>query len=532
MSFNLFDIKTWGIKGVEEKTPNLTIKSPFENASPSASWNRLFNVTFDGEKNSGEIGPALIYDLDYKTLRARSWQAYLESEIAQTVINRYVTWIVGKGLKLQVEPVKEIIDSEGITVDYKQFITDTESLFKVYSTTKMADYKSEWSLNQLAKEVVKNAIVGGDCLVIIRQKNGNPTVQIIDGGNIETPFYNESKGKNIKNGIETDSKGKVIAYWVKNTKGKYQRVSAYGAKTGKRQAFLVYGQRYRLDDNRGIPLITTVLETLKKLDRYKEATVGSAEERAKIAYFIEHGITSTGENPMLQQMAKVTNVSGDQPVPVTDDGQVLADKVAATTNKQIFNMPQDSRIKAVDIKQELTFRDFFTVNIDLVSACLGMPPEVAMSKYDSNFSASRAALKDWEHTVLVGRDYYSYQFHKRVYSYWFDTMSESNLITPTGYMTAIIQGNKYVEYSFKNCRFVGANIPHIDPLKEVEAERAKLGELGKHIPLTTPEKSTENLNGGEFDANAKKYVEAIQMLEKLGLKVEPKENNQNTGTNE
>ena len=74
-------------------------------------------ISFDGEKDSGEAGPILDYDLDYKGLRYRSWESYLSSEITQTVVRKYVTWIIGSGLKLQSEPVSLVLDSENIRND-------------------------------------------------------------------------------------------------------------------------------------------------------------------------------------------------------------------------------------------------------------------------------------------------------------------------------------------------------------------------------------------------------------------------------
>ena len=59
------------------------------------SYNPIFNYSFDGEKTPGEIGLIRRYNIDFNSLRARSWQSYLESEITQTVINKFITWIIG-----------------------------------------------------------------------------------------------------------------------------------------------------------------------------------------------------------------------------------------------------------------------------------------------------------------------------------------------------------------------------------------------------------------------------------------------------
>jgi hypothetical protein len=80
-------------------------------------YRTIGSISYNGEKNYGEIGPIKNYFPDYSALRARSWQLYLESELAQTILNNHIIWVIGSGLKLQAEPVKDILKSEGITLD-------------------------------------------------------------------------------------------------------------------------------------------------------------------------------------------------------------------------------------------------------------------------------------------------------------------------------------------------------------------------------------------------------------------------------
>ena len=79
------------------------------------------NIVFDGEKNLGEIGQLTNYHVDYYGLRTRSWKAYLDSDIAQTVIKKYTKWVVGAGLKLQAEPNKMVLMQEGYDVTNEEF---------------------------------------------------------------------------------------------------------------------------------------------------------------------------------------------------------------------------------------------------------------------------------------------------------------------------------------------------------------------------------------------------------------------------
>lgn len=361
------------------------------------SYNNVFTVSYTGEKNLGEAGPVIDYKPNFDILRFRSWQAYLESEIAQTILKKYTTWIIGAGLKLQAEPDKVVLASEKVKLDTQEFSEITEARFRVYSKSTMSDIADMRNLHRIAKKAHTNAIVGGDVLVILRVVDNCVKVQLIDGAHVCSPllgndFYNaaKEKGNRIKDGVELSPTNQHIAYYVKTAPYQFERIGARESSTNLTVAYLVYGLEYRLDTVRGIPLISTVIETIKKLERYKEATVGSAEERQKIPYFIEHGIGSTGDNPLAKNLAKAFNVDANiNDLPIDVQGNQMANQVAVTTNKQVFNLGQDSTIKSLDSRNELSFKDFYTVNQGAVCSALQMPPDVATSKYDSNFSASR-----------------------------------------------------------------------------------------------------------------------------------------------
>lgn len=503
-------------------------KAPTPKADRSGgSYTPLFSVSYNGEKNLGEIGPIMKYSIDYGALRLRSWQSYLDSEITQTVINRFTTWVIGKGLKLQAEPEQRVLEMNGITLDFQKFSEDVESYFGVYSKSKISDFANMKSLNHNANAAFKNAIIGGDVLVVLRYVNGVTKIQLIDGAHIQSPAYGTEaypskleNGNVIKNGIEITPSGEHVRYFVCNADYSFTAIDAKSKKTGLQLAFLVYGLEYRLDNVRGLPLVSTVLETLKKLERYKEATVGSAEERQKIALIIEHELGGSGENPLNRQLAKAMDFSEDNDLPKDVSGTELSNTVAVTTNKQAVNLPPGAKINSLESKNELYFKDFYTVNINLVCAALGIPPEVAMSKYDSNFSASRAALKDWEHTLNVKRASFSEQFYKPIYNFFLEVSILEDKIAAPGYLTAKMSDNVYLIEAYRNARFVGAPVPHIDPLKEVNAERMKLGTMGAHLPLTTLEAATEVLNGGESKSNIVQYGKEQKLAEENGIEKE------------
>lgn len=55
-------------------------------------------LSFNGEKNLGDMGPIISYIPDYYGLSERAWQAYMESDLARTVIDKWESWIIDVGL--------------------------------------------------------------------------------------------------------------------------------------------------------------------------------------------------------------------------------------------------------------------------------------------------------------------------------------------------------------------------------------------------------------------------------------------------
>jgi capsid protein len=499
-------------------------------------YRTIGSISYNGEKTYGEMGPIKDYYLDYDGLRARSWQLYLESELAQIIINNFITWVIGNGLKLQAEPMKDVLKAEGITLDPQKFSKSVEAQFKLYSKSRMSDYSDMQNLNFLETEGFKNAKIGGDVLVILRYIEGTVKVQLIDGEHVRSPrlgnqFYPTEleNGNRMVNGIEINSKGQHVAYWILKDyrTQEFERVEARGSvDSSALTAYMVYGSKYRLDNYRGMPLLSVMFETAKKLERYKEATVGSAEERQKIAYAVEHDAYSTGESPWLKQSVMARNVElsrQDGFIPIDDAGKAIANHIGVTTEKMAFNMPLGSHLVALESKNELYFKEFYETNIMLFCASAGIPYEVAMSRYDSNYSASRGAIKDWEHKLNVSRAQFSVQFMQPIYEFWLEVRAfQRKIYGYQKYIQARKTSDRMVMEAMRNARFVGPPVPHIDPEKEVKAERLKLGDAGLSIPLTTVEQATENLGGGDSTSNIEQYADELKKSKSLGIKVEPK----------
>lgn len=473
----------------------------------------IHTESYTGEKNLGELGPAIDYRPDHYELRVRSWQAYLESDIAKAIIDKFTTWVIDKGLRLKANPSKIIPDLET-----EKFNEQTEALFNVWSKSRISSWSGMTTLNDIAKEAYKNAKLGGDVLVVLRYVKGIVKVELIDGAHVQSPLGTLYLDSKIVDGVEVDSTGRHIAYHVRKNMFESERIPAVSKSSGFTTAFLVYGERYRVGTRRGIPIISTVLEAIKKLERYREAAVGSAEERQKIVLFVKHEVTATGKSPFGANVMKAYNANGsNQDLPTDSNGQEVMNSIYATANKRAINLEPGSELSSIESKQEMFFKDFYETNADIICAAMGIPPEVARSLYHSSFSASRAATKDWDHSVEIQRDDFQSQFYQPIYNFWLYTEILKGNIQAPGYLTARINGDQMLTEAYYLCRFTGPMFPHIDPLKEVNAERAKLGKSFDHVPLTTVENATEVLNGGDSDSNMEQAAEELKYADELGI---------------
>lgn len=481
-------------------------------------------LPYDGEKNLGAMGKPTTYVPNYYLLSTRSWQAYTDSPIAKTIIDKWTNWILDSGLKLKTNPAKVVLKSEGIDMSKDQseaFNDIVECRWDVWANSKKSSYTNEETFNESSKSIFINSKISGDCLVILRYIKGIVKIQYIDGARVKTPSLFKTKqdsGNIISNGVEISSSGVVVGYHVQMKDSlSFEFVPAYSASTGLRTSYLVKGSRWRMDYHRGFPSIATVLETMSTIDRYREATVGSAEEVAKIAYQVVHQNYSDGSTPLQQSLMKAIDASNDE-LPTDSDGELLANRIASTTGKQVFNMTKGAELKTVNQSNNVQgFDAFHNSNAGIICASVGIPLNVAMSIYNDSFSASRAATKDWDHTMDVERCDFSKQHLEYVYKFWFYTEVLSNKIPAIGYLLAFQNDNFMITESYEKVRFTGPMFPHIDPLKEVKAEREKLGEFGKGIPLTTAEQATEALGGGDSDSNVEQFADEVAKLKELNL---------------
>jgi len=488
----------------------------------------IITKKFDGEKTLGELGVVINSIPDYERLALRSYDSYLKTDTVKILTQKHVDWTIGSGLKLQCEPDDYVLKIENITFDISEFKKRVEARFNLYTNSKYADYSRQRTLHQLANDFYKAKFLSGDVLVICRIEPTGPSAQFISGSHVKTPDAAllkevETRGNYERNGIEFDERGQHVAYFIQvkskdNFIGKFERIPCYGEKSKRKLAWMIYGEKVSPDHVRAIPELTQTLEKVSKLDRYTEATVGKAEQGANIPYTIEHDQYSTGED-ILQDIVNKKNkviVDEDKNHKLADG---LANKITETTSNQVFNMPVGSKLKGLPPTTDTSYEAFERANFNKIAAAANVPPEVAMQMYNSNYSASRAAINGWGYVVDIDRVDFAIEFYIPFYKLWLEVEILKNKIEAPGYVTALNSGDFMIIEAYSKCRFIGKNMPHIDPLKEVKA-----AELMIELGIISREQATEMLNQGEWYSNNQKILEEDKVIFKPVVIETPKEN--------
>jgi len=507
-------------KKINELTEQVKSQSEQIEALNSAMYTHDGIMSFDGEKTEGELGSPKIAIPEYIGARERAWELQLTNDVAKLVMNKFSKWVIGKGLRFNSTPELKYISG----INQEQFIENVEYRFRLYQQSTNCDYSSMANFHRKALEAYYNSKVSGDVLVILRVKNKNVNIQLIDGANIQTPL-NYGKDAMILDGVEYDETGKHVAYHVLNEDLKFTRVPAYHKPTGLRLAFLVYGSKFRLNETRGLPMLIEDFEKIKNIERYVDATVKNAEISSELILVNEHDNSSTGEDIFKTGAGQGLSGKTNKPNPIEDlpTAKVFQKNMSRMTKAAVMNNTIGATLKHVKADAESLMPDFLESNLKLVFASAGIPYEVALSVYNSNYSASRAAIKDWEHILKVETFDFSSQFYEPFYRLWL-----YNEVT-LGNIAALPLIKSYRDKDFisieaiNKASFIGVSVPSIDPLKEVNAVRKALGD--EKTPLMDYETATETISQRDY-----KEVQQ-QVTKERSMIAEPLEETEKTEQN-
>lgn len=351
---------------------------------------------FDGEKFPGGFGETKLYATDYWTLRERSSQVFKDNLYAKGLINRLVTNEINTGLCPEARPSEEVL---GLPKGSLRPWTDTvETRFSIWAKMPvMCDALGVSTFGAIQRTARLEALVCGDVLVIIEQSKVTqmPMVRLIDGRRVMSPLFDTTLkvGHTVEHGIEFDATGRRVAFWVKQSDNKIVRVPAYGEKSGRTVAYMVYGSNRRVFEVRGEPILATVLQSLREIDRYRDSTQRKAVVNSILAMFIKKNAAMPGSLPAQGGAVRKSSIT-------TNDADGTGRKLDIASQipgmvYQELQVGEEPVLKGGE-GTDTNFGTFEEAIVQAIAWANEIPPEILRLSFSNNYSASQAAINEFK----------------------------------------------------------------------------------------------------------------------------------------
>lgn len=499
-----------------EYTVNFPVKAPEATAeeTPVMAMSDLGGFggvasTYSGDKFIGGFGETKLFSMDYWTLRKRSEQLFTENLYARGLVNRLITNEINTGLTPECMPEEEILGRKpGELENWTELVENRFGLWAKSPT--LCDWQQERTFGAIQRLARREALICGDVLVVLRynEENGLPMVQLISGSKVISPVREPKKGHKINQGVERDARGRIVAYWIQQEDGEVNRLPSRGEVTGKLTAWLVFGSEKRLEDGRGVPLLTAVLQSLKEIDRYRDSAQRKAVVNSILAMFIKKTQDKIGSLPL--SGGAVKRGSAQAEIPTANPSTTIADMVPGMVMQQLQQgeEPVGFHSQGTDIN----FPAFESAVLDAIAWSNEIPPEILKLSFSNNYSASQAAINEFKIYLHRMWDQWGENFCDPVFSEWIICESVLGKIDAPGFLASVSDPKKYdIFAAWTSVAWFGSIKPSTDTLKQ-----ARGGELQVKYGWTTNARESRIQSGTKWTKNiAKLKVENQQRVEAL-----------------
>lgn len=421
--------------------------------------------TYDGEKFIGGFGDTQIFEVDYWTLRKRSGQLFTENLYARGLIRRLITNEINTGLTPEAAPDEAIIGVPmGSLNDWTEAIENRFGLWA--KAPDLCDWYGVQTFGGIQRQARMEALICGDVLVVLRMcKNTKlPQVQLISGSRVLTPPNEIRPGNYVKHGVEHDKTGKIVAFWVYQDDGEYKRLLAKGPRSGKPLAWLIYGTEKRLEEVRGQPLLSIVLQSLKEVDRYRDSAQRKAVVNSVLAMFIKKTEDKMGTLPMTggavrrSQAPTAAEDCGPRSFGMTKHVPGVVMEELQTGEEPVGFHSQGT---------DINFPVFEDAVISAIAWANEIPPEILKLSFSNNYSASQAAINEFK--IYLNRIWMGWgeMFCAPIFTEWLICETLLGKTDPKGFMGSWNDPSKYDIFGAWTCvDWYGSIKPSTDTLKQ------------------------------------------------------------------
>lgn len=446
-------------------------------------------------------------------LRIRSRDNYMGTPVATAAVNTKRINVIGSGIM-----PTPLVDADflGLSTDEaNELQAQIVREFDMWADTPSCDADRIDNFYQLQQLAFMGYLLNGDAFAVLDENENDMSqpyrlaLRLIEADRVCSPDYHDvlapttvrgAAVERIVQGIETDARGTIKAYWI-STKHplsdevylgsktqEWNRVAAYSEDTGRKLVMHVM-RRERAGQLRGVPMLAPVLEELNQLGRYSQAELDAAVVASLSTGFI------TKESPTnAQPYGEIVppNIQIDR----EDKGSIeLAPAAIFDLNPgEKVEFPQPGRPNA-------NFTAFYDAVLEQISAAMGIPVEVLNKKFSTSYSAARGALNEFWRECETERDAFNNKFNQPIYEEWFAEAVALGRIHAPGFFN-----DPAIRRAYTNCRWNGPARTNLSPKDEAEAAIMRV-----QAGFSTAEEETAQMTGGSYASNIKQRRIEAQM---------------------
>ena len=434
-------------------------------------------------------------------LRERSRDLYAGGgPLGRGAIDRVVLNSVGSGLKLNVR-----VDAEKMNMtesECSEWSSNIESVFDAWASRKSCSIDGSLNFYELQVLAFKSVLLDGDCFVVFSKDYSRPfyfQVGLIEGERVTDPTI-KPNGVMIDEGVELDSLGRPVAYYIANRNPEselsgqpilqFERMPIYN-EFGDREILHLFNPE-RIGQRRGVPFLAPVIETLKQLSRYTDAELMAAVVSGMYSVFFEHPERESG------QVGEESYAS--------EEGLGGIDGLENITQQEMYgtviDLPEGVKVSTASPgRPNQNFNSFIESLVRQIGGALGIPAELLFLHFTASYSASRGALLEAWKLFRYWREWFASNFCQPVYEKFL-----------TEYLTSIC------DKEFINCpinemdkyfwaAWTGPSQGQLDPVKEVNAAILRVNN-----GFSTYQRETGELTGEDFEMNISQLIREKELL--------------------
>jgi capsid protein len=454
---------------------------------------------------------------DLQHLRARARDAVRNMPLAASTLITFQACVIGTGL--QPFPM---IDAEFLGLSEEQGDAIESLMMRhwlAWSQSAWSSFDLSMDFNTQQRLTMTGRLVNGDHWIIPRRRQipGTPyslSLQHIEADLVSTPP--DKVASNVVDGVERDENGVSVAIYVANHypgdrafvgAKAWVRIPIFSDDEVRTRQVWHCAARNRVSQTRGVTIFAPGIETLKAKSDFTDNHLTAALN----ATIFTVAFKSPRGTKLLPGMVAIDPVTNRPVVEVDTEGEVQSSLPAPPPigSGNAVSMYDDETLEGIESKHPSpNYPPFNDAIVEEYCASTGMPKELVLRAFKSNFSASKGAINEGWKTVRMVRSVDIAEFCRPTWRTFISDLAASGQLDLPGFFTDPLKREAWLAHEW-----TGPVPGHLNPQQEATAAKTRLDAF-----LTTHEEETAAYSGRIWERNHRQQAKEHRWQRLAGLR--------------